>query len=127
MNWTEGRKKSFLTSVIRSGFRRWPIKYEALKEAFTQKGINPASGRIAALYKCAKCKGEFSAKNIQVDHINPAVDPTKGFIDWNTFIDRLFCPIDNLQVLCIGCHQTKTKKEKAIANDIKAKKRQSDV
>jgi hypothetical protein len=32
------------------------------------------------------------------------------FIDWNTFIDKLFCNIDNLQCLCQDCHKIKSKK-----------------
>ena len=30
------------------------------------------------------------------------------FIDWNTFVERLFCPASNLQMLCKECHQIKT-------------------
>lgn len=112
MNWTEGRIKSFITSTIRAGFRRWPPKYEALKDAFIQKGINPKTGRTASLYRCAKCQEEFTQKNIQVDHINPVVDPKVGFINWDTFIDRLFCSKEGLQILCLECHKKKTNEEK---------------
>jgi 5-methylcytosine-specific restriction endonuclease McrA len=30
------------------------------------------------------------------------------------FVERLFCEVDNLQVLCEGCHNIKTQAEKAI-------------
>jgi hypothetical protein len=29
--------------------------------------------------------------------------------DMNAFISRLFCEADNLQVLCHGCHEVKTR------------------
>ena len=110
--WTAGRLKSFITSTIRAGFRRYPPKYETLKEAFIEKKKNPASGKIASFYKCNKCKKAFTAKNIQVDHINPVVDPVVGFVDWEVFIKRLFCDKKNLQILCLVCHKKKTEVEK---------------
>ncbi len=110
--WSEGRKKAFITSVLRSGSRRWPPKYQTLNEAKTEKKINSATKRLAQHYKCKKCKKDFPAKMVQVDHIKPVVDPKVGFVDWNTFIDRLFCERNNLQVLCKACHDLKTKKEK---------------
>ena len=50
--------------------------------------------------------------NIQVDHIDPVVDPAKGFENWHTYIERMFCEADGLQVLCRECHQKKTDDEK---------------
>lgn len=110
--WTPARKKAFIISVLRSGSRRWPPKYQTLNEAKTEKKINVLTGRLAQHYKCMKCKNDFSAKMVQVDHIKPIVVPKDGFVDWNTFIDRLFCEQDNLQVLCVPCHKIKTLKEK---------------
>jgi ribosomal protein L44E len=110
--WTEGRLKSFITSVLRGGYRRFPPKYETLKEAYVGKKINKATKRLAMHYKCAKCKKHYPAKEVNVDHINPVVCPKEGFIDWDTFINRLYCTKDNLQVLCSGCHDKKTAKER---------------
>lgn len=63
---------------------------------------------MAQHFRCAICQGEFSAKNVNVDH---TIAIGKG-LDWNQFIDRLFCEIDNLQVVCIPCHKTKSLKER---------------
>lgn len=109
--WSDKRYKSFITSLLRSGFRRFPNKYEVLKASYIGKKVNLATGRIAMHYKCASCKGEFPAKEVQVDHINPIVDPFYGFINWDSFIKRLFCSVNNLQVLCKPCHKIKTDKE----------------
>lgn len=111
-NWTDGRKKSFITSLIRAGFRRWPPKYEALAKAKTGKKINKATGRMAEHYRCAACKKHFVAKDVQVDHKDPVVCTKEGFVNWDTFIERLLCTVDNLQVLCTGCHKKKTDKER---------------
>lgn len=114
--WTEGRIKSFIVSVLRAGSRRWPPKYETLNAAKTEKKTNARTGRMAQHYRCNACKQEFPAKEVQVDHKKPVIDPTVGFVDWNTFIERMFCGKDNLQVLCKSCHDTKTQKEKKKAN-----------
>lgn len=113
-SWTPGRIKSFITSVLRAGYRKWPPRFEALAKAKCGRKINKASGRMAEHYKCAGCKKEFPAKDVQVDHKDPVVDPKVGFIDWNTFIDRLFCGVENLQILCSSCHDKKTKKETSV-------------
>jgi len=109
--WTEGRRRAFITSVLRGGYRRWPPKYECLKASFTGKKINPASKRMSAHYKCKKCKGDFPTSQVQVDHIKPIVDPKIGFTNFEDFAQNLFCPIENLQVLCKECHNKKTSKE----------------
>jgi hypothetical protein len=114
--WTEARKKSFIISGLRAASRRWPPKYETLNEAKTTKKINPKTGRLAQHYMCNACKEEFPAKDVQVDHKKPVVDPKTGFVDWNQYIERMFCPKKNFQVLCRTCHITKTKKERKLAN-----------
>lgn len=110
--WTVGRFNSFITSVLRSGARRWQPKYETLNAAKTEKKVNVATGRIAQHYRCALCKNEFTAKDMEVDHISPVVDPLTGFESWDVFIQRLYCESDNLQAICVGCHRAKTKLEK---------------
>lgn len=110
--WTSGRLKSFITTTLRSGMRRYPPKYEALKLAYTETKVNPKSGRSAKHFMCNGCKVDFPSKDVQVDHVDPVVDPKVGFVNWDTFIKRLFCPVENLQVLCTVCHKAKTKEER---------------
>lgn len=110
--WTEGRRKAFIISTLRSGSRRWPPKYETLNAAKTEKRENIKSGRIAQHFRCNVCKLEFTNKDMEVDHIRPIIDPKVGFVDWNTFVENLFCTSDNLQAICKTCHKKKTKEEK---------------
>lgn len=97
--------------MLRAGSRRWPPKYETLKEAYRETKINVKSGRLAKHYECNICKQLFPSKDVQVDHKKPIVSPSKGFTSWDDFINALFCPKKNLQVLCKPCHDIKTKKE----------------
>lgn len=110
--WTKGRFNAFITSILRSGTRRWEPKYETLNKAKTEKKTNESTGRLAQHFRCKKCKQEFTAKNVQVDHIKPVVDPKIGFTTWDDFIDRLYCESKNLQVLCVTCHKKKSANER---------------
>lgn len=110
--WTPARYKQFVISALRAAFRRWPPKFVVLKAAATEKRINPLSGREAMHYRCAACGNDFPMKQVQVDHKKPVVDLKKGFVDWNTFIDRLYVEARKLQVLCKPCHKAKSKEER---------------
>jgi 5-methylcytosine-specific restriction endonuclease McrA len=110
--WTEARFRSFVTSALRAASRRWPPKYKALKEAFVGRKVNAKTGKVAMHYECAECKKHFVAVDVQVDHIDPVVDPKKGFQTWDKFIERMFVEIEKLQVLCKPCHKIKTDQEK---------------
>jgi 5-methylcytosine-specific restriction endonuclease McrA len=76
---------------------------------------NKKTGKQAMHYKCAACKKDYVSKDVQVDHVNPVVDPATGFVSWDVYIDRLFCEGENLQVLCSTCHKKKTAEEKVDA------------
>ena len=110
--WTQGRLHGFIVNTLRYGARKWPNKFAALEEAKTEKKINIKSGRMAQHYRCAHCQEEYTNKDIEADHIIPVVDPKVGFVDWNTFIERMFCAKDNYQILCIVCHKKKSKSER---------------
>ena len=117
--WTPARFNGFVTSTLRAGARRWQPKYSTLNAAKTEKKINVKTGRLAQHFRCSCCGEEFTAKDVEVDHRKPVVDPKVGFQSWDVFVDRLFCEADNLQVLCKPCHLIKSnqeKKEKKNAN-----------
>lgn len=76
---------------------------------------------MAKHYRCAECLKCCPAKDVQVDHINPVVDPEQGFVSWDDVINRMFCEKDNLQILCLECHKAKTQREKEIAKEWKSK------
>lgn len=122
--WTDGRKKAFIIAALRSATRKYPPKYETLNEAKTEKKINGKTGRLAQHFRCNGCSSDFPAKDVQVDHEVPVVDPTMGFTTWDNYINRLFCPKDNLQVLCTTCHKLKSANER-ITKKSKPKKNTS--
>ena len=110
--WTEARFRAFIISALRAYMKRFPPKWKALEHAKVGRKINKRSGRLAEHYLCASCGGFFSARDVQVDHIDPVVNPEVGFEDWWTYMNRLYCEAENLQVLCKPCHKEKTNAER---------------
>lgn len=40
----------------------------------------------------------------ELDHNKPVIEPKRGFVTWDEYLDRLFCGPDDLTVLCKACH-----------------------
>jgi 5-methylcytosine-specific restriction endonuclease McrA len=106
---TESAFWSFIRSGLRQKSRWWkPITECKLKAKRKYKGPNK---RQRFEYQCNTCKEWFAEKNINVDHILPA-GSLNCAQDLPGFVERLFCEINNLQVLCTTCHDNKTKLDK---------------
>ena len=110
--WTSARFNNFIRSALRSASIRWGPTNKARKAAEMGRKINERTGRLAMHYLCNHCQGSFVARDVQVDHISPVVSAIDGFVDWNTYIDRMFCEQDGYQVLCKECHNKKTAEER---------------
>lgn len=106
---TESAFWSFIRSALRQKSRWWkPITLCKTKARRAYKGPNK---RQKFEYKCNNCGEWFQEKKINVDHIIPA-GSLNCSADLPGFVERLFCEVDNLQVLCTSCHDEKTKLEK---------------
>jgi 5-methylcytosine-specific restriction endonuclease McrA len=101
---------SFIRSSLRQKSRWWkPIAQAKAKAKRSYKG--PLK-RQKFEYQCAECSNWFPDKEINVDHIIPA-GTLRCANDLPGFVERLFCEVDNLQVLCETCHNKKTQDEKS--------------
>ena len=110
---------SAIRSAIRRTYSRSPMVKEVMNKVRRERPWYRKNGTVASKprveFLCARCQEWHMGKNIEVDHSIPVIDPLVGFVDWNTFIERLFCNIENLSVLCDPCHTAKTNAEKSIA------------
>jgi 5-methylcytosine-specific restriction endonuclease McrA len=114
--WTESRFKSFIVGVLRAAMRKWGAFHDAKKAAERGIRVDKATGRKRKMYECAGCAKLFKSDEVHVDHIEPVFDPHKRIpailTDWTEVINRMFCEVDNLQVLCHTCHGIKTENER---------------
>jgi 5-methylcytosine-specific restriction endonuclease McrA len=100
---------SFIRSALRQKSRWWkPISICKLN---ARRDYTGPGKRQKYEYQCKKCKKWHPEKQINVDHIIPA-GSLNCAQDLPLFVERLFCEQDNLQVLCVTCHDKKTLKEK---------------
>jgi len=106
---TESAFWSFIRSGLRQKSRFWkPITQCKLNAKRAYKG--PLK-RQKFEYQCNTCKNWFQEKLINVDHVHPA-GSLNCANDLPGFVERLFCEVDNLQCLCVTCHDKKTKDER---------------
>lgn len=89
--------RSYIINVLRRGSYRYRPRNDCLK----------ASKIDYNQYKCARCDGVFTRKEVQIDHIRGVVGP-EGFTTFDEYITRLFCPLEELQTMCKVCHKEKT-------------------
>lgn len=107
---TESAFWSFIRSALRQKSRWWkPIgeAKQAAKRAYKGRG-----NQRKWEYQCAECLNWFADKEVNVDHRIPA-GTLRCADDLPGFVERLFCEVDNLQVLCSTCHNKKTQDEKS--------------
>lgn len=114
--WTENEFIAKIQNHLRR-FRGWKPPY-AVKEIAKRKSQSD-NKRLKFEYLCNHCKEWHPESNINLDHLNPVVNPLTGFVDWNTYIKRLFVEKEEYQVLCKECHNVKSKAENEIRHEIK--------
>lgn len=106
---TESAFWSWIRSTLRQKSRWWKPVAEAKKRA--RRAYKGPNKRQKWEYKCAECNNHFKSEDVQVDHIEPA-GTLKCYDDLPGFVERLFCEVEGLQVLCSKCHDKKTEKER---------------
>ena len=102
--WTEARFRSFVTSALRRASGRWAPKHACRKSA--RVGRNQ--------YRCAACKQVVGNSETHIDHIEPVVDPVRGFQGWDEYVARLFVEADGFRLLCTACHSEVTAQQREI-------------
>jgi 5-methylcytosine-specific restriction endonuclease McrA len=113
------KERMAIIQALRKTWRCTQAYRDALEhaktEAYTETPSGGAKRRVA--FVCAQCATPTERDFVQVDH----KVPVGAFRDWDTFVDRLFCPAMDLQILCEACHSDKTHAE-AMERRAKAKR-----
>lgn len=106
----DSKKRQFVINVLRRAGYKWSPRWIAEKRSKLAHNT----------YYCESCGIISGKKGTQIDHRIPVVDPLVGFNGFDDYIDRLFCDSDNLQRLCISCHEEKSAGEVIIRKETKA-------
>jgi 5-methylcytosine-specific restriction endonuclease McrA len=119
----EKETEKLIRSALRVAWMRWPGKKPvfaaACREEFPRNLDGSLRKKPFKFYKCAVCRSwKFKMKEVQVDHIVPVGSFKLKHI--NTYVNRLFCDLSNLQVICKKCHKVKTKAENATRRNAKS-------
>lgn len=122
LNKYKWNKDSAIRGALRRTFSRSPVIRQMMQKVRREvpkfKKDGSLSKKNAVQYLCNVCKQYVGSTLISVDHIVPVIDK-EGFLNWETFINRLFCDETNLQVICDQCHLLKTNQERNIRQTLK--------
>lgn len=97
-------KKKFAMQALRRASYRWYSRAAALKKARVARGQ----------YQCKECSIITDRHGVQMDHQSPVIDPLVGYVDLDTWVDRLLCDESNWACLCLFCHKSKSAGENLI-------------
>lgn len=59
--------------------------------------------RLKWEHQCEDCGQWFPRKEVSVDH-DPPVGPLTCYEDLPGFVERLFCEVDGVRIICHQCH-----------------------
>lgn len=105
-----------MISTLRRASYRWPERSKCVKSSRVSRG----------LYKCNKCQKLVKNKEYIIDHVKPVISIKDGFVSWDSFINNLFCSVENFQLLCYACADAKTLVEKELRKYYKNVKKNID-
>lgn len=118
--WTEAAFFAFLRSGLRNMSRRWrPLVMDALVAA-RRPSQSKKNLRLKWQFQCCRCLKWKSRKNVEVNHRIP-VGSFNCIEQAGEYIARLFCEVDELEVMCKRCHLQETADQRASKKAVTAK------
>lgn len=113
---TEGAFWNWVKGVLRKGWSRHPVKVQYMRSIRFKAPLgrvttkNP-KGMVWAI-NCEICNECVRESKAQCDHIRPS-ELERWYNDIDAFVKRMyFVTFDDLQGLCIPCHEIKTYADK---------------
>lgn len=104
------KTQKHILNILRQGTVTWHVRNEVLNRGRYRVAVGKfKNGEVKKIWMrdCDICKEAFALKDslLQVDHIS-AILNFKG--NWGEYIEKMYCPEENLQALCGPCHLVKT-------------------
>lgn len=112
--------QQYILNILRQGTIAWKGRAECLRRhrKLVHEGLFYKNGNPIYKYywQCAECKSWFrDVESLEVDHIKE-IGPLESWDKIKEHIEKMYCGQDNLQALCIVCHERKTSKFNATLN-----------
>lgn len=106
------KDRNAIKGAIRRAFARSEL-HRRVKAASEVVHTDSSRPRVKTWSKCTKCKTIDAKSYMVVDHIQPVIEvhTTLEDISWDELVNRIWCEENNLQILCIPCHNLKSKDE----------------
>lgn len=103
-----------IKSALRRVFARSELHQQVMKEGAIEH-FDEARPRCRFYGWCQVCGTVTPRWLLVVDHLETFVEIGKNFTDYtlDEALDRLWCPLSNLQRICKECHSRKSKTEAA--------------
>ncbi len=102
------KTKEFIKNHLRRSFLQSKLRNDVMKRGRVEipnlKKDGTPSKQKRYKHRCNQCGELFDSHEVEVDH----KEEIGEWVDWNNFVERLFCKESNLQKLCCSCHSTKT-------------------
>lgn len=107
------KERNLIKGALRRVFSRSDLRRNVIQNSIVTGYSDPDRKAVKFWVKCETCKKMEAKSNVQVDHKNPviSVNETLDDLSWDQLIDRLWCDIDNLAIICKPCHKEKSKLE----------------
>ena len=119
----DSENHSAILNNLKRTFSRSPTAVSFLrshrKEQIWFKKDGTQAKKPHVLYTCNHCKKDFNSTQIQLEHVEPVIPiniPAKH-LSFDVLIQRLFCDIKGLQILCKTDHKEKSKQENIVRKE----------
>ncbi len=117
------KERGLIKGAIRRAFSRSELRQKIMARARIEHS-DPSKPRCKKWIRCEVCKQPSPEWSSDVDHIDPLIPigKTMAEMSMDELVNRTWCPEENLQAICLTCHDAKTKIERearTIANRAK--------
>lgn len=110
---------------LRRVFGRSELRREVVANAVVKGYSDPKRKAVKFWVKCVTC-GKMEAKsNVQVDHRAPVIPVDSSFEEMtlDEVVNRMWCEVKNLDIICKPCHISKSRAETKERARIKRERR----
>jgi 5-methylcytosine-specific restriction endonuclease McrA len=109
------KERGLIKGAIRRVFARAELR-QSVVDASRVEHSDVNRPRVKKWSLCASCEKIVPTYTVAVDHKDPVIPISTTFeqMSLDEVVDRMWCDIKNLQVLCESCHNEKTKAERAL-------------